>query len=111
MFLLQKDELENLDPPLSHAELQRRYEEIENNKDFGRTALGKNYDLSFKEYFEERTFVDPLDPTQGETPPKSPYLIFENGYHLPRISCCTKGLLGKRLHFDKELRICFLQST
>jgi HECT-domain (ubiquitin-transferase) len=55
-----------LDPPLSHAELQRRYEEIENNKDFGRTALGKSYDLSFKEYFEERTFVDPLDPTQGE---------------------------------------------
>ena len=28
-------------------------------------ALGKSYDCSFEEYFLDRTFVDPLDPTQG----------------------------------------------
>lgn len=60
------DELDSLDPPLSHSELQRRYEEIETDKNFGRVALGKSYDLSFKEYFEDRSFVDPLDPAQGE---------------------------------------------
>jgi HECT-domain (ubiquitin-transferase) len=59
------DDLDSLNPPLSQTELKRRYEDVENDNSFGRVALGKSYDLSFKEYFEEKTFVDPLDPSQG----------------------------------------------
>jgi len=29
-------------------------------------ALGKSYDYSFRENFEDRVFVEPLSPTQGE---------------------------------------------
>ena len=36
------------------------------DKQFARVAFGKLYDCSFEEYFQDRTFVDPLDPTQGE---------------------------------------------
>jgi len=37
------------------------------DKNFARAALGKSYDCSFNEYFQDKTFVDPLDPTQGIT--------------------------------------------
>lgn len=60
------DDLDSLNPPLSQSELKQRYDEVDNDVSFGRVALGKSYNLSFKEYFEERTFVDPLDPSQGE---------------------------------------------
>lgn len=59
------DRVDALDPPLDHREASRRYEEIATDKSFARVALGKAYDCSFEEYFQDRTFVDPLDPTQG----------------------------------------------
>jgi hypothetical protein len=59
------DRLDQLDPPLNPAEIKRRYKEIATDKNFARAALGKSYDCSFEDYFEERTFVDPLDPSQG----------------------------------------------
>lgn len=58
--------LDALDPPLPRVELQRRYQEIATDKNFARVALGMSYDCSFEDYFQDRTFVDPLDPTQGE---------------------------------------------
>jgi hypothetical protein len=60
------DKLDAADPPLSRHELQRRYDEIANDKNFARIALGKSYDCSFEDYFQDRTFVDPLDPAQDE---------------------------------------------
>jgi hypothetical protein len=57
------DRVDELDPPRS--ELERRYKDIATDKDFARVALGKAYDCSFEDYFQDRTFVDPLDPTQG----------------------------------------------
>jgi len=54
------------DPCLSHVELQRRYQSIASDKSFGRTAFGFNYDCSFEDYYQYKTFVDPLDPGQGE---------------------------------------------
>lgn len=58
------DRMDSADPPLSRHELKRRYEEIATDKMFARGALGKSYDCSFEEYFQDRTFVDPLDPAQ-----------------------------------------------
>jgi hypothetical protein len=70
------DRLDELDPPLTRADLERRYREIATDKNFARVALGKSYDCSFEDYFQDRTFVDPLDPTQGiEAAPLCP-----NGY-------------------------------
>lgn len=59
------DDLDNADPPLSRVQLMRRCEELSNDKDFARKALGKNYDCSFNQYFQDKSFVDPLDPGQG----------------------------------------------
>jgi hypothetical protein len=59
------DELDSSDPPLSRSELKRRYDELATDKNFARIAFGKSYDCSFDEYFQDRTFVDPLDPSQG----------------------------------------------
>lgn len=59
------DRIDQLDPPLMQGGLERRYREIATDKSFARVALGKSYDCSFEEYFQDRTFVDPLDPTQG----------------------------------------------
>ena len=51
--------------PLSPQQVNSRYLEIARDKNFARVALGKSYDCSFEEYFQDRTFVDPLDPSQG----------------------------------------------
>ena len=59
------DRLDELDPQLSRTELESRYREVAADKNFARAALGKSYDCSFDDYFQDRTFVDPLDPTQG----------------------------------------------
>jgi HECT-domain (ubiquitin-transferase) len=58
------DKVDATKPP--RHEIQRRYEEIANDKSFARNALGKSYDCSFEDYFQDRTFVDPLDPAQDE---------------------------------------------
>jgi hypothetical protein len=55
-----------MDTQLSTFELQKQYNEIATDQNFARVALGKSYDCSFEDYFQDRTFVDPLDPTQGE---------------------------------------------
>jgi HECT-domain (ubiquitin-transferase) len=60
------DSVDANDPPLSSLELERRYKEIALDRKFARVALGKLFDCSFEDYFQDRTFVDPLDPTQGE---------------------------------------------
>jgi hypothetical protein len=60
------DRLDALDTQLSTFELQKQYNEIAIDQNFARVALGKSYDCSFEDYFQDRTFVDPLDPTQGE---------------------------------------------
>lgn len=60
------DGIDSADPPLSSTELERMYKEIASDRSFARLALGKSYDCSFEEYFQDRTFVDPLDPSQGE---------------------------------------------
>jgi len=49
----------------SEVERERKYRQIATDRNFARMALGKNYDCSFTEYYQDRTFVDPLDPTQG----------------------------------------------
>lgn len=54
------------DPPLSRVDLQRRYQEIAADKNFARIAFGSSYDCSFDDYFQDRVFVDPLDPSQGD---------------------------------------------
>ena len=58
------DALDGHDPPLPRHELKRRYNQINQDKNFARVALGKSYDCSFEDYFQDRTFVDPLDPAQ-----------------------------------------------
>lgn len=58
------DRIDQMDPPLRHGELERRHREIATDKNFARAALGKSYDCSFEDYFQDRVFVDPLDPTQ-----------------------------------------------
>jgi hypothetical protein len=60
------DRLDAMDTQLSTFELQKQYNEIATDQNFARVALGKSYDCSFEDYFQDRTFVDPLDPTQGE---------------------------------------------
>jgi hypothetical protein len=70
------DRIDKHDPPLNKREIEKRYQEIASDKGFARAALGKSYDLSFQEYFEDRTFVDPLDPSQG--PEATP--LYKNGY-------------------------------
>jgi HECT-domain (ubiquitin-transferase) len=60
----QLDRLDSSNPPLSRHELKRAYEDIATDKDFARVAFGKSYDCSFEEYFQDRTFVDPIDPAQ-----------------------------------------------
>jgi hypothetical protein len=60
------DELDAQDPPLSRHELQRKYDEVARDQNFARVALGKSYECSFEDYFQDRTFVDPLDPAQDE---------------------------------------------
>lgn len=73
---LDRIDVEASDTPLSPQHVKRRYSEIASDKNFARVALGKHYELSFEEYFQDRTFVDPLDPTQGpEATPLCP-----NGY-------------------------------
>lgn len=59
----------------NQGERDREYRAVATNKNFARKALGKNYDCSFNEFFEDRTFVDPLDPTQGVTA----HLLCPNG--------------------------------
>jgi hypothetical protein len=49
---------------LSEDEMFSKREEISKDVSFARKALGKNYDCSFEDYVEGRTFVDPLDPSQ-----------------------------------------------
>jgi HECT-domain (ubiquitin-transferase) len=58
------DRLDAMDPPLSRHDLKRAYEDISTDPNFARVALGKSYDCSFEEYFQDRTFVDPIDPAQ-----------------------------------------------
>ena len=58
------DRLDAMDPPLSRHDLKRAYEDISTDPNFARVALGKLYDCSFEEYFQDRVFVDPIDPAQ-----------------------------------------------
>ena len=51
---------------LPRSEREARYQKLAEDKNFAREALGKTYDCSFNDFFQDRTFVDPLDPTQGE---------------------------------------------
>jgi hypothetical protein len=60
------DRVDRMDPPLSRLDLEKQYDEIGRDPNFAREALGKSYECSFEDYFQDRTFVDPLDPTQGE---------------------------------------------
>jgi len=61
------DRLDATDPPLSRYDLEKRYRDIATDMNFARLALSKSYDCSFDDYFQDRTFVDPLDPTQDES--------------------------------------------
>jgi len=61
------DRIDQQDEHLYEVGRGREYAAIATDKDFAREALGKSYDCSFNEYFQDRTFVDPLDPTQGIT--------------------------------------------
>jgi hypothetical protein len=60
------DRIDEAKPSLSPFEADAQRHKIASNRQFARVALGKAYDCSFNEYFEDRTFVDPLSPTQGE---------------------------------------------
>ena len=60
------DVLDGMEPSLSEEELAQRRKRIAGDKSFARKALGKSYDCSFEEYFMDKTFVDPLDPSQGK---------------------------------------------
>jgi len=62
----QLDAVDAINPPLSGFDLERRYKEISSDSRFARVALGKSFDCSFEDYFQDRTFVDPLDPGQGD---------------------------------------------
>ncbi|GKY93743.1 hypothetical protein MPSEU_000341400 [Mayamaea pseudoterrestris] len=61
------DIVDTAQPPLSRFEQDKRYQEISSDVAFARVALGKAYDCSFEDYFQDRTFVDPLDPAQDES--------------------------------------------
>jgi len=60
------DKLDEIKLDISRTEFLQRQKEIACDRDFARVALGKSYDCSFEEYFEDKCFVDPLDPTQGD---------------------------------------------
>lgn len=60
------DRIDEAEPSLSPFEVDAQRQKIASDHQFARLALGKSYDCSFNEYFEDRTFVDPLSPTQGE---------------------------------------------
>jgi hypothetical protein len=75
------NQLDTADPPLSKVELAKRSREIASDRNFAKVALGKSFDCSFEEYFEDRTFVDPLDPSQGE----EAYRLCPNG-HLRQVT-------------------------
>lgn len=62
---LDQIDVDAIDRPESPQQIANRYLEIARDKNFARVALGKSYECSFEEYFQDRTFVDPLDPTQG----------------------------------------------
>ena len=62
---LDQIDVEATDKAESAQQVANRYLEVARDKSFARVALGKSYDCSFEEYFLDRTFVDPLDPTQG----------------------------------------------
>lgn len=46
-------------------EIDLRTQQVASDKKFAIKALGKSYECSFEDYFQDVTFVDPLDPTQG----------------------------------------------
>mmetsp|Transcript_36670 Transcript_36670/g.88593 ORF Transcript_36670/g.88593 Transcript_36670/m.88593 type:complete len:2896 (+) Transcript_36670:158-8845(+) len=58
------DSIDQSDPSMTKSERDRRYEQVASDKSFA-NCLGHQYQCSFNDYFEDRTFVDPLDPTQG----------------------------------------------
>jgi len=70
------DRIDQEDQYLNEKDRDRRYHAIATDKNFARAALGKGYDCSFKDFFQDRTFVDPLDPTQGITA----HVLCPNGY-------------------------------
>lgn len=59
------DRIDQADPPFSTTEIEQEYRRIVSDKTFAQAALGKKYECSFEDYFQDRTFVDPLDPVQG----------------------------------------------
>ena len=61
------DHIDQQEHYLNEMDREREYHAIATNKNFARLAFGKSYDCSFNEFFQDRTFVDPLDPTQGIT--------------------------------------------
>jgi hypothetical protein len=60
------DKIDEAEPPLSPLEAEEQRQKVATDPQFARVALGKSYDCSFEEYFEDRVFVDPLSPTQDE---------------------------------------------
>jgi hypothetical protein len=71
------DRVDHADPPLSKADMEREYRRIASDKTFAQVAFGANYECSFEDYFRDRTFVDPLDPTQGA----GAYPLCQNGHN------------------------------
>jgi hypothetical protein len=61
------DQIDQEEQYLEDIDREREYHAVATDKNFARAALGKGYDCSFNEFFQDRTFVDPLDPTQGIT--------------------------------------------
>ena len=105
------DRIDSLDPPLSRTELQKRYRDdardVASDKSFTRVALGKNYTCSFEEYFQDRTFVDPLDPTQGA----DAVPLCTNGYRKPVTIYNVRewvelamGCRSRRIEIQRKLR-------
>ena len=64
---------------LNKIQLVQRHQEIATDKDFARKVLGKSYDCSFNDYFENKCFVDPFDPRQDE----SSIPLCSNGHKYP----------------------------
>ena len=73
------DKLDTMKHSLSDLEIASKRKIIATDKRFSRTALGKSYDCSFEDFFMDRTFVDPLDPSQG----KNATQLCKNGYSIP----------------------------
>jgi hypothetical protein len=71
------DRIDHADPPFSKMEIEQKYRRIASDKSFAKVALGKKYECSFEDYFQDRTFVDPLDPTQGI----DAYALCPNGHN------------------------------